>query len=58
MEVETVYFLVEDDVQKDQSKGPMYGVICAFFRLTLLLYLRWDIHIGAMGSFLALWLHF
>lgn len=50
MEVETVCFLVEDGVQKGQSKGPMYGVTYAtFFRLTLLLCVRWDIHIGAMG---------
>lgn len=52
IKMETVHFLVEDDVQKDQSKGLMYRITCAFFfRLTLLLYLRWDIlrYIGRMG---------
>lgn len=51
MEVETVYFLVEDYIQKDQSKGLMYVITCAFFRLTLLLCVRWDIHryIGVLG---------
>lgn len=51
MEVETVY-LVEDDVQKDPPKGLMYGITCAFFfRLTLVLCVRWDVHrfLGGMG---------
>lgn len=44
--------MVEDDVQKDQPKGLMYGITCAFFfRLTLVLCVRWDVHrfLGRMG---------
>lgn len=59
MEVETVYFLVEDDVHKDQSKGLMYEITCAFFfRLTLVLCVRWDIHISGIGLSPCFWLHF